>query len=625
MADHLGPLGASFLYLEDSTTVMHVGSIFVLDPGPDGLDEERLTDLIRTRVDSLPRYRQKVRHLPGRLAAPVWVDAADFDLSYHLRRSALPRPGTPQQLEEFVARILSRPLDRAHPLWELYVVEGVQGGRVAVVAKIHQALVDGGDAVDLTQVLLDEDPSARPLPVPEPVPIREPTDLELVMGVAAQTVTSPGRWVGLVTGGMSDICAITDRVLGRTRSVAAAVARTATDPAPPSPLNARIGASRRVGLTTIQLDRFRRIRDQYHQVHGAREGSVTDVVLTVITGALRSWLQARGEPVHAAARVRALVPVATPEGAHGGRSTVRACFVDLPVGEANPMMRLEQVAFQMRRQIQDARTVGARDLAGLAGFAPTTLHHLGAHLGNAASRHIFNLIVTNVPGPQYPLWLAGAKVEVSYPIIPLAAGQGLSIGLTSYDGQVGIGLNGDRSTLSDVDRFPAYLLDALTELAEALVGEAVRREWSPRPRERRTTMTRVFVAVGQDGLLALSGNGRLDGASVRAAAVTEAVRAAFPEDDEEELEYDAMLVAAQLCEERWPQGRVVVAAVEIPDSQVRMVTPGEGIDGYEVHLDGEVTATHLIALHAAERDADPEDELLWYDATELTHLAAGEL
>lgn len=624
--DHLSPLGASFLYLEEPTTVMHVGSVLVLDPGPDGFDADRFTRLVASRVAIASRYRQKVRELPGRIATPFWVDAADFDLTYHVRHSALPRPGNQEQLEEFVARTLSRRLDRAHPLWELYMVEGLEGGRVAIVTKTHQAVVDGIAAVDIAQLLLDDDPDVRPGPAPEIEAKREPTDLELLAATALDVVGRPSRWASLVVGSVADLASAAGRVLCQTRSVASAVARTATDPAPNSPLNVRVGVARRVRFMRIPLQSFRVARDDYQRLRGARDCSVTDVILTVLTGALRSWLQSRGEPVHATARVRALVPVSVSErdGDVGFGNSVRACFVDLPVGEPNPMMRLEQVTFQMRQQVRGGRAVGARALSDIAGFAPTTLHHLGAQLGNAASRRFFNLVVTNVPGPQHPLWVAGSRMVVSYPVIPLALGQALTVGLTSYDGTVGLGLNGDRAAMHDLDAFPDYVRDALTELSEALAAEAADAGWTGAEEDGVRT-TRVYLALGEAGLASLSSEGRLEPGSVRASAVTDTVRAAFPDEAEEEREYDALLIAAEMITAEHPQGRVAVAAADVSSAAIEEVAAAGPFDGYEVRLTRPVTVDQVVALHAAEDGAASDDELLWYDISELRRLAAREI
>jgi diacylglycerol O-acyltransferase len=628
--DHLTPLGASFLYLEEPTTVMHVGSVLVLEPGPDGFDGDRFTELVASRVAIASRYRQKVRELPGRIASPFWVDAADFDLTYHVRHSALPRPGNQDQLEEFVARILSRPLDRAHPLWELYIVEGLEGGRVAIVTKTHQAVVDGIAAVDIAQLLLDDDPDVRPEPPPRLEPRREPTNLELMASTAFEVVARPNRWGGLVVGSLADMAALAGRVLCQTRNVATAVARTATDPAPTSPLNVRVGVARRVRFLGIPLETFRTARDDYQRLREARDCTVTDVILTVLTGALRSWLQSRGEPVSGTARVRALVPVSVSErdGDVGFGNSVRACFIDLPVGEPNPVMRLEQVTFQMRQQVRGGRAIGARALSDIAGFAPTTLHHLGAQLGNAASRRFFNLVITNVPGPQHPLWVAGSRMVVSYPVIPLALGQALAVGLTSYDGTVGLGLNGDRGAMHDLDAFSDYVREALIELSDVLAAEAGDATWTaPEEPEEGDGVgsTRVYLGLGEQGLATLAATGRVEPGSVRASAVTATVRAAFPSDDEEEREYDALLIAAEMVAADAPGGRVVVAAADVDPATVEEVAAGGAYDGYEVRLSTPVTVDQVVALHAAEPGSNEDDELLWYHVSELSRLAAGEI
>ncbi|WP_116114116.1 wax ester/triacylglycerol synthase family O-acyltransferase [Austwickia chelonae] len=625
MADHLSPLGASFLYLESPTTAMHVGSVLLLDAEPGGLDREQLADLVVSRTAGVRRYRQKVREIPGRIAAPIWVNAADFDPTYHIRYAALPRPGTQEQLEEFVARIMSRPLDRSHPLWEAYIVEGLGDGQIALVTKTHQALVDGTAAVDIPQLLLDTDPAPDTGRNPEPPPSREPSDAELFTSSLMALAARPQRWFGLAAGGVSELTDVAGRVLGHLGELAGAMARTAADPAPPSPLNTSVGIARRVGFTQIPLADFREIRDNYHRLSHARECTVTDVMLTVLTGALRSWLQSRGEPVHDAARVRALVPVSVvdSETAVGMGPSVQACFVDLPVGEPDPLMRLDQIAFQMRRQVSEGRAVRGRALAQIAGFAPSTLHHVGAQLGNAAARRFFNLVVTNVPGPQHTLWAAEARMSICYPIIPLAQGQSLSVGLTSYAGTVGIGFNGDRGTMQDLGSFPTFTRESLNELTTALAAD---RSTSRTPKEERHVRDiRVYLALDESKLRQLAEGHSLDAGTVRASAVTAQVRQAFPEDDEEDLEYDALLVAAEIVTEEAPGSRAVVAAVDLPARSLSIVEDGEGWVGFEVVLRCSVQAADLVAVHAAEIGAEPDDELLWYDVSELGRLARGEI
>jgi diacylglycerol O-acyltransferase len=468
--DRLSALDASFLYLEEPTTAMHVGSVAVFEPPEDGFDYELLVRLVSARIAYVPRYRQKVRTVPGRLATPVWVDDEDFDVTYHVRRSALPRPGDERQLAELVARLQARPLDRGRPLWEVYLVEGLADGRFAIVTKTHQAMVDGINAVDIAQVILDDTPEAPDVPTDTWKPAPEPTDVELVVGAVADAVRSPGAALEALQGGVGDVTSTARRVVGQVGHLLSAAARTAARPAPTSPLNVQIGEQRRYAMTATSLEDHRRVR-KAHSRKGSVELSVNDVVLATVAGALRAWLLTRGETVVPSTVVRALVPVSVQlddgDGpGHRVGNQVAAFVVDLPVGEPNAVVRLHQVAYSMQAQAAAGRAVGAQTLAGIAGFAPPTLHALGARVANAASRRLFNLIVTNVPGPQHPLYAAGARMLASYPVMPLARGQAVSLGLTSYDGGVFYGVNADRDAMPDVEVLAQCLVDALAELRE---------------------------------------------------------------------------------------------------------------------------------------------------------------
>jgi WS/DGAT/MGAT family acyltransferase len=412
--------------------------------------------------------------VPGRLANPVWVDDEDFDVTYHVRRSALPRPGTDGQLDELVARVQSRPLDRSRPLWEMYLVEGLCDDRFAIITKTHHAMVDGIGAVDIGQVILDTSPDARDRPPDTWRPTAEPSWVELVAGAVAETVRRPTAVIDTLRGGLSELSHTAERVKGVAGGLLAA-ATTAARPAPESPLNAVIGEHRRYATVALDLDDHRRIR----KAHG---GTVNDVVLATVAGALRAWLLTRGEKVVPATTVRALVPVSIrksgSDGAAGADGSdaadaktgnqVSSYLVDLPVGEPSAVMRLHQVSYRMQAHKDTGQAVGAEALAGLAGFAPPTLHSLGARVASGLSKRWFNLVVTNVPGPQQPLYAGEARMLAAYPVVPLAKGQALSVGLTSYDGQVFYGLNADRDAMPDVDVLAQCLDDALSELLETV-------------------------------------------------------------------------------------------------------------------------------------------------------------
>ena len=467
MSDRLTALDASFLYMEGSTTPMHVGSVMVFKPPERGFDYEHLVSLISNRICVVPRYRQWVREVPGRLANPVWVDDENFDVTYHVRRSALPQPGSDDQLQEFVARIQSRRLDRRRPLWEVYLVEGLAGGRLAIVTKSHQALVDGINAVDIADLIVDGKTTDGEEPITDTwFPAREPSDVELVASALGDAVRRPSQIADNVRGVITDVKAVGGPVFSTVGAVVSTVARTAVRPAPVSPLNAEIGEARRYVMVGTDLADYRTVRSRLARGHYADEVTINDVVLATISGALRSWLLTRGEAVHAATTVRAMVPISVYDTDSSGRlgNRVSACMVDLPVGEPGASMRLHQIAFAMRQQIEGGRAVGAESLAGLAGFASPTLHSLGARLGSAMSRRLFNVIITNVPGPQQPLYVGDARMLSTYPVVPLARGQAVSIGLTSYDGGVYFGLNGDRDAMPDLDVVGQCLVDSLADL-----------------------------------------------------------------------------------------------------------------------------------------------------------------
>ena len=459
---------------------MHVGSVMVFQPRNGGFDYDRLVSLISSRISLVPRYRQCVREVPGRLANPVWVDDEDFDVTYHVRRSALPRPGSDDQLQEFVARIQSRRLDRRRPLWEVYLIEGLAGGRFAVVTKSHQALVDGINALDIAHVIVDGtwDGADGEAVGDETAtgswrPGREPSDVELLASALVDAIRRPSQIVDNVRGAITDVKAVGRPVFSAVGAVASTLARTAVRPAPVSPLYAEIGEARRYVIVGTDLADFRTVRSRLALGHYADEVTINDVVLATISGALRSWLLTRGEAVDTASTVRAMVPVSVYDTDHGeadgdGRlgERVTACFVDLPVGEPAASMRLHQIAFAMRQQIEGGHAVGAEAIAGLAGFASPTLHSMGARLGSAMSRRLFNLIITNVPGPQQPLYVGNARMLSAYPVMPLARGQAVSIGLTSYDGGVYFGLNADRDAMPDLDLLGQCLVDSLADMVE---------------------------------------------------------------------------------------------------------------------------------------------------------------
>ncbi len=480
MPQRLTPLEVSLLALDTFRTPGHVGTVAVLEPPAGGqIDYDDVVAAIAARLPYVPRYRQRVLPVPGRLAGPVWVDDEDFDLSFHVRPSAVPRPGTTRQLRELVAQVLARRLDRSRPLWEVYVVEGLEGDRVAVVEKAHLALVDGGDTVDLAQVLLDADPGpSDPGPATPFNPALEPSPADLVVGALWESAQDPVRAVdnlrGLVAGTLGVAVAVGEVVggtLGAGLGGLAGDALRGGRPPAGSPLAGPVSEQRRFATLRVPLG-------DLQAVHAAHGHTVNDVVLAVVAGGLRAWLLTRGELRGAGARLSALVPMSVVED-DGGTSSLGVQVAPhvqaLPVGEANALMRLHQVAYGSQAHRDSGRAVDARTLTDIAGFAPATLHALGVRAAAETVRRPHDVLVTNVPGPQQALHAAGGRLTATYPVVPLSAGHLLAIGVTSYDGEVFFGLTADRDAVADLDVLVQCLDDALAELLDT-TDQVARRQ-----------------------------------------------------------------------------------------------------------------------------------------------------
>ncbi|GEL19900.1 WS/DGAT/MGAT family O-acyltransferase [Pseudonocardia asaccharolytica] len=459
--DRLSALDASFLYMEQPTTAMHVGGVMTFRPpeGGAGFDIDAFIELIGHRLGLVPRYRQKVREVPGRLGPPVWVDDPAFDLSYHVRRSALPAPGTDEALRELAGRVLARRLDRSRPLWEIYLVEGLSDDRLAMITKTHHAMVDGLASMDIGAVLLDRTPQPRKSPAEDWRPAPEPSGLDLAAAAVLENVRRPRGALDAAARAGADLKQAVAGV-GRVAGGLLDAARNAARGGPLAPLNPPIGEQRRFGMARTTLADHRAVRK-------AHCGTVNDVVLAVVTGALRYWLSTRGEPLVEATTVRAMVPVSTRArtGSAGGNQ-ISAYFVDLPVGEPDPVARLCRIAAAMGEQKRDGRAAGPTALVGLAGLVAPAVHNLGARLTNELSSRLFNVLVTHVPGPPRPLYAMGARMEDLYPVVPLAKGQAVAIGITSYDGRICYGLNADRDAMPDVDVLAGAMNSSLAELLE---------------------------------------------------------------------------------------------------------------------------------------------------------------
>jgi diacylglycerol O-acyltransferase / wax synthase len=477
MGERLRARDLAFLTAETPTTPRHNATVEIFDPGTSGFDHETLIRLIGDRIAFVPRYRQRVRRVPGHLANPVWADDPRFDLAYHVRRSALPRPGSMDRLRELVARIVSRPLDRQRPLWEVYFIEGLEDGRVAVLTKAHQALVDGAQVVDLAQVLLDRSPDHRDLGADEWRPEPPATSSGLVFDAMRDSLAAPAIVLDTVRGASDSWRRGADAATHRLATIANSLTGRRTDQ--DSPISGTLSQQRRFETVRRTLAEHRKVRD----AHG---GTVNDVVLATVTGGLRGWLMTRAESLGGLRQVKAVVPVSVHDNeleATSVGSQIAPHFVDLPVGEPSPVVRLHQVSYSFKAHRETGRAVAANRIAGIAGFAPSTFHAIGSRVAAEQLRGGIQLLVTNVPGPQSPLYADGAVMEQTYPVPPLLPGHALAVGVTSYDGQVFYGITADRDLVPDADMFAVCLSEALDELLDT-VGDG--RPQVPRGRTGRT-------------------------------------------------------------------------------------------------------------------------------------------
>ncbi|MBF6327156.1 WS/DGAT/MGAT family O-acyltransferase [Nocardia transvalensis] len=473
MITRLTPQDASFYRLESSSNPMHIGSLAIVrDPSPaeqpprPSLDYERLVDLVESRLPLVPRYRRKVREIPFALGRPVWVEDAHFDITYHVRRSALPNPGSDDQLHELVSRLASRPLDHTRPLWEMYLIEGLSGGRRAIFTKTHTALVDGSSALEIGHVILDTSPSPREVAADAWTARREPGEVELLGMALVELAAQPREALEVLREAGVNASGIFG-VAGKAVDKMVSVVRTAAIGAPDSPFNARTSRNRRFQVVQTDLEDYRKIRRRF-------DCSINDVILAVVTGALRIFLQSRGDMLTESAVLRAVVPMSVYVEGPGGdqlkpASEVSSFLVDLPVGEPNPVMRLSHISHATEAHARHRRSVRARTLVHMAGFAPASLHAMSVRAASTFAEHTFNLVITNAPGPQQPMYIGGARMLEMYPVSPLLRNQASSIGITSYDGRVFYGLNADRDAMADIGVLSAAVRESMEEMLGACV------------------------------------------------------------------------------------------------------------------------------------------------------------
>ena len=509
MPDRLSSLDASFLAIEDAVSHMHIGSIHVFEGPPP--PHEHLLEAIESKLHLVPRYRQVVRRVPYALGRPVWVDDSHFNLEYHVRRTALPAPGGEPELRRLVGRLMSQQLDRSKPLWEIWVVEGLEDSRWSMVCKAHHCLVDGVAGTELLAAIMDLSPEPSPRLAEEWHPERTPSGVELVVGALRSVPARPLAAAGVLRA-----------AAGRPRDAAARLLEVGLGSlalagvfrhAPALSINGPIGPHRRYAWASAQVDDVRRIRK-------GLGGTFNDTVLAAVTAGLRALLVARGEDTDRT--LRTMVPVSVRARDAAGMAVgdrtfnnkVSAMFADLPVNLDDPVERLRAISVQMAGLKQSNEAVAGEALTSLAGFAPPMLLSLGTRLLTGAAVRGINTVTTNVPGPQLPLYTLGRRMLKAFPYVPLAENLRVAVAIFSYDGQLTFGVTADYDTVPDIEVITAGIEHGLEELRaraepEVALSAAAERDGEQlRPARRRRATGRLQRGGKQLEAQRVAGNHR---------------------------------------------------------------------------------------------------------------------
>jgi WS/DGAT/MGAT family acyltransferase len=463
--DRLTAVDASFLVREGGTH-MHIGGVLVFEGPPPAHSD--FQEHVAQRLSLVPRYRQKLAHPRFEMGRPMWIDDPSFNLGYHVRHSALPSPGSEHELRQLVGRIFSQRLDRSKPLWEIWLVEGLEDNRFAVISKVHHALVDGVSGVDLTTVMFDTSPEGTPdLDTGDDWrPNKEPSDRELIVDGVKGLVKLPFGLARKAASMVTRPAATLESVRGAAEGVGEVV-WSMVNPAPKTPLNRDIGTHRRVLWVETSVAELKEIKD-------ALGGTVNDVFLTIVASSLQKWLHSRGIRTEGL-QLRGCVPVSIrpkgEEAALGNRITMM--MGPLPVYANSPRERYRIVQQSMAGLKESKQAQGAEVIANLQDFAPPTILAQASRLN--FSNRFYNLLVTNVPGPQFPIYLLGRELLQLRPVAFLAPRNALAVAIMSYNGSVFINLIGDYDAMADLERLAGYVEDSIAQLRELATDAAPRR------------------------------------------------------------------------------------------------------------------------------------------------------
>ncbi len=458
--DRLTAIDASFLTQEGSASHMHVGGVLIFEGPPPSYRD--LLDHVRSRLHLVPRFRQRLVFPPLQMGRPFWVDDANFNLEYHVRHSALPQPGSEDQLRRLASRLFSQQLDRGKPLWELWLVQGLKRKRFALLSKTHHALVDGVAGVDIATVLFDVTPVPEPAePEHEWVPEPAPSGADLVVRGVEELAKTPINMLRRLETAVEHPGPAIEQATEAVEALSE-VGWAFANPAPDVPLNVPIGSHRRFAWVRADLADLKRIKD-------ALGGTVNDVVLAVVAGGLRRWLHSRGVRTEGL-ELRALVPMSIrAEDEHGQLGNrIAAMRGPLPVYIEDPVRRLRTVREAMDGVKGSKQALGAEVISRFNDFAPPTLLAQASRLN--FSTRLFNLIVTNVPGPQMPLYVLGRELEDVFPVAFLPNRHALAIAIMSYHGGMNFGLLADYDSMEDVQQISDGIETSIGELLREASG-----------------------------------------------------------------------------------------------------------------------------------------------------------
>ncbi|MFQ5555502.1 MAG: wax ester/triacylglycerol synthase family O-acyltransferase [Acidimicrobiia bacterium] len=503
MAGHyerLSHLDNSFLALESRTTHMHVAglSIFEAEPLRDphgGIDVDRISRFVASKLHQIPRYRQRLARVPIE-RHPVWVDDEHFHIGYHVRHASLPRPGTDTQLHELMGRLVSQQLDRSKPLWEMYLVEGLEDDRFAMISKVHHCMIDGVASVDLMAVLLNLAPMAEIESPPEYVPRPAPGGAELVVRETARRAARAASTLRSARKLTEDVQAAAFEGARRVRAVTHSLGSGWLSQAPRTPINGTLGPNRRFATFETPLAEVKEVKN-------ALGGTVNDVVLATVAGGMRKFLTARRDFDVSGLDFRVMAPVSVRSKNERGTmgNQVAMWLMTLPVSEEDPALRLEAVRAATENLKRTDQAQGAATLVRMSAGAPATLVSLASRLAQGARP--FNLTVTNVPGPQFPLYMLESRLVAQYGLVPLWHSHGMGVALFSYDGALMWGLNADYDLGADVEDLGEDLRAAFTELlslarapADENAAAAGTGKKTPRTPKKRPVRPRAAARSG---------------------------------------------------------------------------------------------------------------------------------